>query len=46
VRKRLGDVGQEIFAREQLTPEALRAYHKAEIEKWWPMVKAANIKSE
>ena len=46
VRKRLGDVGQEIFAREQLTPEALIAYHRAEIEKWWPMVRAANIKSE
>ena len=46
VRKRLADVGQEIFAREQLTPEALSAYHKAEIEKWWPMVRAANIKSE
>jgi tripartite-type tricarboxylate transporter receptor subunit TctC len=46
VRKRLADVGQEIFSREQLTPEALRAYHRAEIEKWWPMVRAANIKSE
>jgi tripartite-type tricarboxylate transporter receptor subunit TctC len=46
VRKRLGDVGQEIFPREQLTPEALSAYHRAEIEKWWPMVRAANIKSE
>jgi tripartite-type tricarboxylate transporter receptor subunit TctC len=46
VRKRLADVGQEIFSREQLTPEALSAYHKAEIEKWWPMVRAANIKSE
>ena len=46
VRKRLADVGQEIFSREQLTPEALSAYHKAEIEKWWPMVRTANIKSE
>jgi tripartite-type tricarboxylate transporter receptor subunit TctC len=46
VRKRLADIGQEIFPREQLTPEALSAYQKAEIEKWWPMVKAANIKSE
>ncbi|MET0631291.1 MAG: tripartite tricarboxylate transporter substrate-binding protein [Xanthobacteraceae bacterium] len=46
VRKRLADVGQEIFSREQLTPEALSAYHRAEIEKWWPMVRAANIKSE
>src|SRR5262245_10496661 len=46
VRKRLADVGQDIFPRDQLTPEALTAYHKAEIGKWWPMVRAANIKSE
>ncbi len=46
VRKRLADVGQDIFPREQQTPEAMSAHHKAEIEKWWPMVKAANIKSE
>jgi len=46
VRKRLADIGQEIYPREQQTPEALRAYHKAEIEKWWPIVKAANIKAE
>jgi tripartite-type tricarboxylate transporter receptor subunit TctC len=46
VRKRLADVGQEIFPHEQLTPQALLRYHKAEIEKWWPLVKAANIKAE
>jgi hypothetical protein len=34
----------EIPPREQLTPEALYAHHKAEIEKWWPIIKAANIK--
>jgi tripartite-type tricarboxylate transporter receptor subunit TctC len=39
-------LGQEIFPREQQTPEALAAYHKAEIEKWWPIIKAANIKGE
>ena len=38
--------GQEIFPREQQTPEALGAFHKAEIEKWWPIIKAANIKAE
>ena len=46
VRQRLADLGQDIPVREQQTPEALRAFHKAEIEKWWPIVKAANIKVE
>jgi tripartite-type tricarboxylate transporter receptor subunit TctC len=46
VRKRLADIGQEIYPREQQTPEALHAYQKAEIEKWWPIVKAAGIKAE
>jgi len=46
VRKRLTDLGQEISPREQQTPEALAAFQKAEIEKWWPIVKAANIKVE
>jgi tripartite-type tricarboxylate transporter receptor subunit TctC len=45
-RKRLTDIAQDIFPREQLTPEALLSYHKAEIEKWWPIIKAANIKAE
>jgi tripartite-type tricarboxylate transporter receptor subunit TctC len=45
-RERLADLGEEIPAREQQTPEALAAHHKAEIEKWWPIIKAANIKAE
>jgi tripartite-type tricarboxylate transporter receptor subunit TctC len=45
-RKRLADLGQEIPPREQQTPEALGAFHKAEIDKWWPIVKAAGIKPE
>jgi hypothetical protein len=32
--------------RDQQTPEALAAYQKTEIEKWWPIVKAANMKGE
>ena len=46
VRKRLADLGQEIPPREQQTPEGLGAYHKAEIEKWWPVIKAAGIKAD
>jgi tripartite-type tricarboxylate transporter receptor subunit TctC len=46
VRSRLAELGQEIYPREQQTPEALAAYQKAEIEKWWPIIKAANIKAE
>jgi len=46
VRSRLFDLGQEIFPREQQTPEALHAFQKAEIQKWWPIIKAANIKGE
>ena len=46
VRARLADLGQEIPPPEQQTPEALAAFHKAEVEKWWPIIKAANIKGE
>ena len=46
VRQRLADLGQEIPPREQQSPEALAAFHKAETEKWWPLVKAAGIKPE
>jgi len=46
VRARFNDLGQEIFPRERQTPEALGTFHRAEIEKWWPIIKAANIKGE
>jgi tripartite-type tricarboxylate transporter receptor subunit TctC len=38
--------GQETFARDQQTPEALAAFQKAEIKKWWPIIKEAGIKAE
>jgi len=44
VQQRMADLGLQIFPREQQTPEALAAFHRAEIEKWWPIIKAANIK--
>jgi tripartite-type tricarboxylate transporter receptor subunit TctC len=46
VPKRFAELGLDVAAREQQTPEGLAAFHKAEIEKWWPIIKAANIKGE
>ena len=46
VRQRFSELGHEIAPREQQSPAALGAYHKAEIDKWWPIIKAANIKLE
>jgi len=46
IRQKLVDLAQDIFAPEQLTPEALAAFHKAEIDKWWPIIRAAGIKVE
>jgi tripartite-type tricarboxylate transporter receptor subunit TctC len=46
ISKRLSDLGQTLPARDQLTPQALGALQKAEADRWWPIVKAANIKPE
>jgi tripartite-type tricarboxylate transporter receptor subunit TctC len=46
VQKRLADIGQELPSKEQTTPEGFGAFHKAEMEKWTPIIKAANIKPE
>lgn len=46
VRQRLADLGQNIFPRNDLTPDALRIRQQAEIDKWWPIIKAAKIRAE
>jgi tripartite-type tricarboxylate transporter receptor subunit TctC len=46
VRGKLADLGQDIYPRERQTPEALGALQKAEVAKWWPIIKAGNIKVE
>ena len=46
VRRRFADLGLEIFPRDQQSPDALAAFHRAEIERWWPIIKAAGIKAE
>jgi tripartite-type tricarboxylate transporter receptor subunit TctC len=45
-RQKLADESMEVLPREQQTPEALGTFHKAEIEKWWPIIKAAGIKGD
>jgi tripartite-type tricarboxylate transporter receptor subunit TctC len=45
-RWKLADESMEVLPRQQQTPEALGTFHKAEIEKWWPIIKAAGIKGD
>ena len=44
--KRITDLGQDVPPTEQRTPQALGALHRADIDKWWPLIKAANIKAD
>jgi tripartite-type tricarboxylate transporter receptor subunit TctC len=46
VKARFTDLGLDVASPTQQTPEGLAAFHKAEVEKWWPIIKAANIKVE
>jgi tripartite-type tricarboxylate transporter receptor subunit TctC len=46
VQKRFEDLGIQISPLDQQSPEALRAFQKAEAERWWPIMKASNIKAE
>jgi len=46
VRQRMAEISQDIFPREQLTPQALASYQKSEIDKWWPIIKASNIRPQ
>ena len=45
-RKKLIDLAQEIFPPEEQSPEALRKFQQAEIDKWWPIIKEAGIKAQ
>ncbi|HEY6993856.1 MAG TPA: tripartite tricarboxylate transporter substrate-binding protein [Xanthobacteraceae bacterium] len=45
-QQRLADIGQEVWPRAQQTPEALAAHHKAETEKWWPIIRASKLKAQ
>lgn len=46
LKKRFSDIGQEIWPKDQQNPAALAAQQKAEIERWWPIIKEAGIKSQ
>ena len=46
VKEKLANLGQDIPPRELQTPEALAKHYKAEIAKWWPVIKAADLKVE
>jgi tripartite-type tricarboxylate transporter receptor subunit TctC len=46
VQTRLAKLGQQVVPRDRQTPAALAALQKSEAEKWWPIIKAANIKTE
>ncbi|MPZ58335.1 MAG: tripartite tricarboxylate transporter substrate binding protein BugD [Rhizobiales bacterium] len=45
-RKRLDQLGHDVWPSEQQTPEALAAYHKAETDKWWPIVRTMGLKAQ
>jgi tripartite-type tricarboxylate transporter receptor subunit TctC len=46
IKQRMTDLGDQVVSREQQTPEALAALHRAELEKWWPIIRTAGIKAE
>jgi hypothetical protein len=46
VSRVLSDLGLETPSDEQRAPEGVRVFHKNDIEKWWPIIKAANIRAE
>ena len=46
LRAKFAQFGLDVASREQQTPQGLAAFHKAEIDKWWPIIKAAGIKAQ
>ena len=46
LRAKFANFGLDVASREQQTPQGFAAFHKAEIEKWWPIIKAAGIRGE
>jgi tripartite-type tricarboxylate transporter receptor subunit TctC len=46
VQAKFADLGLDVAPKEHQSPEGLAAFHKAEIEKWWPIIKAAGVKAE
>jgi tripartite-type tricarboxylate transporter receptor subunit TctC len=46
LKAKFSELGLDVASREQQTPEGLAAFQKAEIEKWWPIIRSAGVKAE
>ena len=46
IKARFTQLGLDVASREQQRPEGLAAFHKTEIDKWWPIIKAAGLTAE
>jgi len=46
IKAKFAELGLDVASREQQSPEGLAKFHKSEIDKWWPIIKAGNIKAE
>ena len=46
IKAKFTELGLDVATPEQQTPQGLAAFHKAEVDKWWPIIQAAGVKAE